>query len=141
MKVRLIALAIAFLAVACERPTEITLRGNNPPTFEISGSGSLVFLRIEAMKPTSEAAGPLGDIVWEIRPEAERSNAKSVEQLKAINYGRVPSGYVQAYPEHGEALPLLNDEKYRIWIDTLNARGAILYFMIQDGKAVEAKER
>jgi hypothetical protein len=47
---------------------------------------------------------------------------------------------MQVYPEQGEAPPLVEGERYYVWVWTNNANGAAKYFVIRDGKALEVPE-
>ncbi len=129
-----VLLLIAF--PTCERDTNLTLQGGNPPTFKMSGSGRLAMLRMHGPKQR-EVQSETALIVWEIGPEQGRLNGKLVEDLGSIKYGEIPAGYVQRYPEKGAAPPLLEGASYDVFIDTINANGARTYFTIRDGKVVE----
>lgn len=112
------------------------IKGNNPPTFILSGSGRLAMLRIHGPK-VRDVPGEAGFAVWEIIAKSGRFNGTLVGSLGSITYGKVPDGYVQVYPERGEAPPLLEGEQYRAFFDTVNANGARKSFTIRDGKVVD----
>ncbi|HKR60801.1 MAG TPA: hypothetical protein VJS64_13855, partial [Pyrinomonadaceae bacterium] len=105
----------------------------NPPTFVLSGSGTLGALRVRGPRKQREAAGEEASVYWEIEPKAEDSD-RNVERLGPIAYGQVPEGYVQIYPEHGQAPPLVEGERYNIRIATNNANGVDKFFVIRYGK-------
>jgi len=73
---------------------------------------------------------------WMIEP-AREADLQTVERLSPITYGRVPKGYVQIYPEHGEAPSLVEGEEYHIQILTNDAPIAQAFFTIRNGRAVE----
>ena len=131
----LVVVLIPFLG-SCERDTTITLRGEAPPSFVLSGSGRLEVLAIQGQK-VRDSPKLAASTVWEIRAKAGPFSGTKVEWLGSITYGEVPDGYVQVYPEHGEAPPLLEGERYYASFDTTGANGAHIYFTIREGKAVE----
>jgi hypothetical protein len=128
---------IAFLLLlsisGCERRTQVTLEGGNPPTFILSGSGVLsgvVIYSPERLKGSTDEKDPL----WEIK-EVDL-HGELVERVHSITYGVVPAGYQQATPATGAPPPLIPGKRYRYWIVTGEAPGAIGYFEIRDGVAV-----
>ncbi len=85
----------------------------------------------------SEKVGSPDDknnIAWEI--EAERMPGELVEEVGSIIYGAVPNGYRQVIPGNEEPPRLKPGKRYRYWVVTGNAPGAIGYFELRDGVAV-----
>jgi hypothetical protein len=135
----ILAIVLALLTFGCERGTKIRLLNQNPPAFELSGSGRLAMIRVHGQK-VRDAAGETGFINWEITPKAGRLNGRLVEEIGRITYGKIPDGYKQIYPSAEESLPaLLEGQQYHIFVDTMNANVASMYFEIQDGKVIEIK--
>lgn len=134
----LITVSVAVFS-SCEVDTTVTIKGDNPPTFVMSGSGSLALLRIQGQK-VRDTPAIFASVVWEIRSKDGRINGTRLESLGSIIYGRVPEGYVQVYPEHGDAPPLIEGQKYHAFFDTVNANGARVHFTIRDGKVVEVPQ-
>lgn len=66
-------------------------------------------------------------------------NKQTVSRLSPIIYGKLPKGYIQVYPEQGEAPELDENVTYLIEVETMNANGASGYFKITDGKVKFAK--
>jgi hypothetical protein len=129
-------LSLISLAATCERDTKLTIESGTPPKFIMSGSGSLTLLRVHGPK-VREGQGETAHIIWEVVPKGGASNAKGVEEIGTVIYGQVPTGYVQNYPDQGQA-PLLGEgEEYDIWLITANANGVKRYFIIHDGKIQE----
>jgi hypothetical protein len=120
---------------ACERDTRLTIRGGNPPTFVMAGSGSLGTLRVRGPKKQREAEGEDASIYWLIKTKEDYG--RYVEDLGPITYGIVPKGYVQVYPEKGEAPPLVEGERYFVQALTVDANGAATHFTISNGNAVQ----
>jgi len=129
---------LLLLLLSCERKTQVTLTGGNPPTFILSGSGRLGELIVFA--PEQERISNPFDktyALWEIAAEKEgESGASLVEDLKTITYGVVPKGYKQVKPETGVVQPLTEGKRYGYWFVTVNAPHAGGYFEIQNGKAI-----
>ena len=135
-------LSLAVLAVfcsSCEIDTRVTVTSNNPPRFDLFGSGSLAGLRIEGQK-VRESPAIFASVVWEIRPKDGRENSQPLAALGSITYGNVPAGYVQVFPEAGNAPPLLEGQKYHAWFETINANGARVDFTVREGKVLELSE-
>lgn len=65
----------------------------------------------------------------EIKPAPE-ADPERIETLSAITYGKVPPGYVQVYPEQGEAPLLVEGKSYFIDVSTNGANGVRRNFTI-----------
>jgi hypothetical protein len=130
-------LLITGVVLACERATKLVISGNNPPTFVVSGSGSLGTIRVRGPEKQRDAAGEDAFLYWVIVNKEDEEQL--VERLGPIRYGKVPAGYKQIYPEQGEAPPLVEGERYNIRIATFNANGVDKFFVIRNGK-VEASD-
>jgi hypothetical protein len=130
-------LIYAFLYFISERHTKLNVLGGNPPQFQMSGSGTLGALRITGHKKQREAVGPDAVTYWMIEPENGYAKGEAIEILSPITYGKIPRGYVQTYPEQGEAPSLVEGEIYTIHAETFNANHGIKRFFMEAGKAVE----
>ena len=119
----LISFCLSF-GITCERRTQVTLRGGERPTFELSGNGTLERLQVD---------GPAGP-EWVIVPE---NLGDSVGRFEGITYGEVPPDYQQTIPARGTAQPLVEGKNYSLTVYTTNAPGARMEFIIRDGQAVE----
>ena len=130
---------LVLVTASCERKTRVTLGGNNPPTFTLSGSGRLGELIIFA--PEQEKVSDPFDTTharWQIAAEkGGESGASLVDELKTVTYGVVPSGYKQVKPDSGAPQALVEGRRYRYWFVTVNAPHAGGYFEIRDGKAAK----
>ena len=132
----ILPLALVIFFPTCERDTRLTLSDRNPPRFKMSGSGKLAMLRMHGPR-VRDVQGEEAFIIWEIVPKEGRFNGTRIEDLSPITYGEVPPGYVQIYPEKGNAPALVEGESYDAFVDTVNANGATAYFTIRGGKVVE----
>lgn len=125
-------LLAAGVALACERDTELTITGSNPPVFLLSGSGALGTIRVRGPEKQRDAEGEDAFLYWVI--VNNEGQERSVEQLGPVTYGKVPQGYKQIYPERGQASLLVEGERYNVRIATFNANGVDRFFVIRDGK-------
>lgn len=132
--VTIFLMLITLFSTACERDTKLIIEAGNPPRFVMSGSGTLGSLRIRGPKKQREVGGEDASIYWAIEPKDDDSD-RNVERLGPITYGKVPDGYIQIYPEQGQAVPpLVEGERYNIRIATNNANGVDKFFVIREGK-------
>jgi hypothetical protein len=104
----------------------------------MSGNGTLSRLVIRGHKTLRKIPGPDSSAVWYIKM-IDYDHGQLVSRLSPISYGKLPTGYVQKYPEQGEAPQLEENVIYYIQVDTWNANGASGYFLIKDGKINFAK--
>jgi hypothetical protein len=126
----MIFVALCLVTVACERDTQLTIEQTDPPKFIMSGSGTLGSLRVVGPKRRREAFGEDASVYWMIKPEPE-GDPENVEALSPITYGRVPTGYIQVYPEQGANAPALVDgQKYFVDISTNAANGVRRSFVL-----------
>jgi hypothetical protein len=118
----ILLLMLSLITVACERDTRLVIERSHTPKFILSGSGELGSLRVVGPLRQREAHGEDASVYWMIKP-AQEGDPERIETLSPITYGRVPLGYVQIYPEQGEAPPLLESESYFIDVSTNGANG------------------
>ena len=127
-----ILLGVTAIALSCEVDTRLQIKAGNPMQFVMSGSGSLGRLVVRGPKTLRRIDGPDSSAYWYI--EIDNPKVSNVARLSPIAYGAVPSGYIQKYPESGEATPLIENEIYYIQVDTSEANGTSKYFRIKKGK-------
>lgn len=118
----ILLLTLPLITVACERDTTLAIEGIDAPRFVLSGSGTLGSLRVVGPLRQREAQGEDASVYWMIKP-APDVGPKHLETLSPITYGKVPQGYVQVYPEQGEAQPLVEGVRYFIDVSTNGANG------------------
>ncbi len=129
-----IILSLAILG--CEIDTRVTMDGKNPPSFRVSGSGGIYFLRVVDV---TECKGSLLDCptIWQIDPFGGQV---SIADLPQIVYGRVPEGFHQTIPTNDALAPaLVEGKKYTVYTPTYNANGGGVRFMISAGRSVELR--
>jgi hypothetical protein len=135
-----IGLAVLLLATLCcaecERDTEISVSGGNPPTFELSGNGNLAFLAVSDDSP-NKVENRSGEFLWKIIPQSGKSY---VGKLPPITYGQLPPGFTQEIPANGTPPPLIENRYYQVSAPTSNADGDWVYIIIRNGKAEMIKK-
>jgi tellurite resistance protein TerC len=121
-------------------PTRVKLEGSNPPVFNLSGTGILAHLVIFTARDTDTDDGQeqmCAETIWEIEPTGGYAVGRRVEEIGAIQYGVVPTGYKQTHPKNGTPPSLAKGHKYEYWFDTADAPHARNYFIIRGQCAVE----
>jgi hypothetical protein len=130
--------SIIFLSIVsfigCEINTRVTVDGNNPPTFKLSGTGGIYFLRVVELSSQEQSVSD-GTILWEIKPDPEL-HGTAASQLPPITYGKVPSGFTQTKPGNGPPPSLVEGKLYDAWAPTYNANGGGIMFIIKDKRSV-----
>ena len=126
----LILVAVAVVC-ACERGTRIRVDGENPPTFQLSGSGRLGWFEVIDLTPGELPVHAPKRTLWKIVPSRNRS----VGQLPDITYGKVPPEFGQAFPPGDtKPVPLLEEKPYQISAMTDGADTGSMVFIIRGGK-------
>lgn len=148
LKCKVVCLATALcLVVACEVDMTVKVNGENPPTFDLSGSGNLNFFYVAEVAPENLKRVPAArnsgwdTMLWEIRPHDLAYADTKIWKLPPITYGKLPQGFVQKIPADGEPAPLVEGKMYVAGGPASNANGGATLFTIRDGKAVTVEER
>ena len=129
---------VAASAVSCEIDTKLTVEGSNPPRFTMTGNGELTSIRVRGPHEQRDAEGEDMYLYWVIKLKSEGTE-RDVRDVSPVIYGKVPDGYVQAYPENGEAPPIVEGEHYYVQVITNDANGDDGHFTIPNGKVRFAK--
>jgi len=105
----------------------------NPPTFQLGGSGRLIFFAV--YEPVQGRRTTVDDPkMWEIRPTSENL----ISKLPPITYGIVPAGFRQITPSDGAPPPpLVEGRVYKAGGPAFNANGKSIRLTIREGKAVK----
>ena len=132
--------------VACERDTTVSIDGNMPPAFHMTGSGEIVFFVVTEISPDNQNLAPAqrdsrkDTVLWKISPDDLSPNEKAINRLPSITYGVVPKGFVQKQPETGNPPSLVEGKVYQAGGPVDNAHGGFVWFTIRDGKSVAIVE-
>ena len=129
---------VTLISVSCEIDTKLRMEEGYPPKMFLSGNGTLTRLMISGHKTLRKVVGAESSAVWFIKM-TDYDHGQVVSTISPITYGKMPEGYIQVYPEQGEAPQLEENVAYFIQVDTMDANGASGYFMIKDGKITFAK--
>jgi len=116
-----------------------------PPTFKFTAGFSeccnyLRVFNVYEIPPENQnipwsAKKPKEDIhLWEIVPRG--ANYVEGKNLPNITYATVPSGWIQKFPEQGEASALLEGHVYECGGLAVEVPEAWMRFTIRNGKAV-----
>ena len=132
----LIILAVG--ALACEIATKLSMKESLPPTFLITGNGILTSIRVRGPDRQRDAAGEAQYLYWVIDLK-DYDGSQVAGRLGSVRYGEIPKGYVQRYPEKGEAPPLVENEHYYVRLVTSDAPNDDGYFTIRNGRVKFAK--
>ena len=136
----LIFTVLIFNSSWWERDTVVSIDGQSPPTFQLSGNGYQNFLGVseltpEEIVPAAQRPYVESPTLWEIWP-IEGTEAKA-DNWPPIKYGEVPPGFYQKIPQSGKAPPLQEGKMYEAGGPASNANGGSIWFKIENGKSVE----
>ena len=133
----LVMIFMLGICTACSflyHKTRIKVTGGSIPTFGLSGGGTVIDFTIYGPQQRS-GTGREAFIVWQLRPV---SNSDNLNEIGEIEYGKIPKGFKQTYPENDAPPPQLKEgESYMLQILTDGAPMGQVSFEIHDGKAVE----
>jgi len=134
--VELLSGAFCLLVLAsCEVSTSVIVSGG--PSFSFDGSGRLVSFIVYGPRPGHRIATPLDakSVMWSIQPASGSPHGIPVVGLDLV-YGKVPEGYVQAFPSSAPALPLADGHVYAFAAETTGASGIDGFFYMDRGTPV-----
>jgi hypothetical protein len=131
----ILSFLILVVTTGCERDTQIKIDGKNPPTFTLSGSGSLIFLSLVEVHDNRPPLLGAPDL-WKIRPVGNNK----ISRLPSITYGTVPNGFRQEIPASGAPPPLIEGKVYEFGGPADSANGGSIWFTIRGGKSVEVPQ-
>src|SRR5689334_1804642 len=95
--------------IGCQLDPKVSIDGQNPPTFKLSGTGNLYYFWVVEMGTEDQFASfhPESretDPIWKVVPNTGTSDR--IAELPSIRYGDVPPGFKQIVPESGPPPPL-----------------------------------
>lgn len=111
------------------------------------GPGTITNLQVTGpdleREPNRQGDGsrlPLLEVYWEIG--SQDGHERSLDQVGAITYGKVPEGFVQVQPSSGGApLPLVERDLYNIRFSVKDGHGINRFFTLRDGEVVAEGEQ
>lgn len=85
--------------------------------------------------PSPQEDASKNRILWKIAADPESDDRSIVETIEKIEYGKVPTGFVQEVPQPGTAaLPLQDNTVYEVIGPTSLMRNATARFKMVDSK-------
>ena len=147
------ALAAIFILVAftlslssCKRRTSLVIETGNPLRFVVSGPSAVTHFQISGpdleREPDREGDGsrlPLLKVYWELA--SADGQERTLDQVGAIIYGKVPEGFVQVQPSSGAPPPLVERDLYNVRFTSTNGDGINRFFTVRDGKVIAEGEQ
>jgi len=143
MRYVFLCLLSGFILIACSTDVTLSMDDGNPPTFKFAKNFSEVntlpfFEVVEVARenenlPYHEQHFDKNVTLWRIAPEKVDT---PIDQLPAITYGHVPTGFSQKFPESGSPPSLVEGKVYQAGGPPVLMRRAIIQFAIRNGKAV-----
>jgi hypothetical protein len=143
---RIIIGVLLPLSISCGNEGGLLVSGTTTPVFEIRrGSSSHVrafpSLTVVQVHPDNERLAPpqedasRNQIIWKIAADPKSDDRSIVETIDKIEYGKVPTGFVQEVPQPGIAAPPLQENTvYEVIGPTSLMRNAAVRFKIVDSK-------
>jgi hypothetical protein len=122
---------IAVMSSCAQRQTNVTIEAGDPLRFAVSGKGIVEYFSVSGVNSPNAL-----HMYWQIAPIKD-TDLTSLERIGPIVYGKVPSGFRQVVPEHGEPQPIRQDEQgglYWLSLEIRNGPGAGKKFAFRDGK-------
>lgn len=141
MGLRVILLGLVCVSLTgClgDHTTNLKVQSGEPPVFAISGGG---FLQSFSIRDVSRGSASKGqeNVLWVIRTTSDLG--KHVNAVAAIEYGVVPAGYRQSFPEDGSAPKKLADGSYLAECGTADSICRPVFFRVQGGKVIAADNK
>ena len=149
MHVWVLMLTITALA-ACKSETGLFVTGNENPTFEIRRSyfdevKVFPILTVVKLDPGNERLPPQREddskntILWRVVAHPTVTDKTPSANLERVEYGKVPQGFTQEFPEGGGPQPLIEGQTYEAVGPLSLMRNAAVRFRIVNGKVVVVK--
>lgn len=137
-----------LLGCGMDQDEGIRVSGSSAPTFEIRHGGTgrvkifplLMVVQVHAqninLTPSQEDASK-NLVLWKIVADPASTDVSSLERIDQIEYGKVPSGFIQEIPEPGTPAPRLEENRIYAVVGPMSLmRNAASRFKIINNKAV-----
>lgn len=126
-----------------ERPTRVKIEGGATPVFLLFGSGKLASFAVYLVPPSpGDMDKPFSEQVpvWQITAQPDFLHGRPIEKIQKLEYGLIPAGYKESFPENGGLPRAIEPEKvYFFNCDTIDAPTAAGFFRVHDGKVIPAQ--
>lgn len=138
---------LTLLATSCQRRTSVVIEAGNPLRFVVSGPGTVTNLQVtgpDLEREPHQGDGsrlPLLKVYWELS-SSHKGQYRSLDQVGAIAYGKVPEGFVQVQPSSAASpQPIVEGDLYNIRICVNDGDGVNRFFTLRDGKVIAEGEQ
>lgn len=133
------ALLLSMVACTYEENTEVSIDGENPPTFKLHGSGNQQYFSVAEVSPDNYVPPAQHDsdkdiALWKIVP-IEQTPPRAWD-YPPITYGSIPNKFRQELPQDGTPPPLVEGRLYEAGGPAYGANGGSVLFAIRNGKSV-----
>jgi hypothetical protein len=134
----LILTIVLVSALACEVDTRVTIvDGNNPPTFKLSGNGTLITLSVYGPESSLHAFKKSIDEIKPVWKFATDFPGVKIRDLQPIKYGETPASLAQVEPKEGPPPTIVEGQYYMLVPVSGNANWHATCFVLKGGKAEE----
>jgi hypothetical protein len=132
---RLIATIIFFSACmsSCERGTNLSIKDEVSPSFEITGGGYELFFGVGEVSNERDRFGRKVLPIWSFKSK-QRSEHKT---WPIIVYGKLFDEFEQTFPSQGNPVPLIEGKLYVVSATIYSTSGDSLWFVVKNGKVIE----
>ena len=139
-KAVVLLLSVSMFISCYEEDMTVKVGGGITPTFNLKGSGQLVFFNVTEVDPENVNRVPFerdsreDKILWQIAPTSLTREQRVIRKIPPITYGVLPEGWTQRIPQQGTPPTLEEGTVYQSGGPATNANGGSVWFKVQDGK-------
>ena len=134
----LIATIILSLSclTSCEGRTNLSIKDEFSPSFEVTGRGYELFFGISEVSPEKDRFGRKELPIWAIQSKQRSAH----DAWPTIVYGKVIDEFKQTFPDQGSPVTLIEGKLYVAHATIYSTSGDDFWFVIKNGKAVETSK-
>lgn len=121
---------------SCERGTNLSIKDEFSPSFEVTGSGYELFFGISEVTPEKDRFGRKEVLIWAFQSKQRSAH----DTWPTIVYGQVIDEFKQTFPDQGSPAPLIEGKLYEAHATIYGEHGVGLWFVMKNGKAVETSK-
>lgn len=142
----LVVMAFTLSLTSCQRRTSLVIETGDPLRFVVSGPGAVTEFQISGpdleREPNREGDSsrlPLLKVYWALA--LRDGEERTLDQVGAIIYGKVPEGFVQVQPPSGAPPPIVERDLYNVRLFLKDGDGINRFFAVRDGKVFAEGEQ
>ena len=122
---------------SCERRTNLSIKDELSPSFEVTGGGYELFFSIGEVGPDRDQFGRKEELpIWVFKSKQRSAH----ETWPRIVYGQLVDEFKQSFPDQGNPAPLIEGKLYGVHATIYGTSGDSLWFVVKNGKAVETSK-